>query len=111
MAAEFCPSCRTPRSGGFRFCRGCGFDFDAALVPPSPSQTQQFANAAKTVQNVNVGMSLGGLVGLILGVVIPGWFVFAVMSDPGLAILVPFTVGPIVGTVLGQRAALVLLGR
>jgi hypothetical protein len=108
MVTEFCPSCRTPRASAYRFCRGCGFDFDAS-APPVASETQQLANAAKTVQNVNVGMSLGGLIGLILGVVIPAWIVFGVMAEPGLAIFLPFTVGPLVGTVVGQRAALMLM--
>ena len=41
MSAAFCPSCGTARTGSFRFCRSCGFDFDTlgaaapvALPPP-----------------------------------------------------------------------------
>jgi hypothetical protein len=29
MAREFCPQCGNARTGSFRFCRSCGFDFDA----------------------------------------------------------------------------------
>ena len=29
MVGEFCPNCGNPRTGWFRFCRSCGFDFDA----------------------------------------------------------------------------------
>jgi hypothetical protein len=113
MPTEFCPSCGQPRTGAFRFCRGCGFDFDAAPSPaaPSPSQTQQLASAAKTVQNVSVATSLGGFIGLVVGVLLPGWLVFGVMTDPGLAMFVPFTIGPIVGVVLGQRITLAILSR
>lgn len=28
--AAYCPRCGTARAGGFRFCRSCGLDFDAA---------------------------------------------------------------------------------
>ena len=28
MGSSFCPRCRTPRVGAFRFCRSCMFDFD-----------------------------------------------------------------------------------
>ena len=43
MAVEFCPRCGTQRTGAFRYCRSCQFDFDAGpalggpLPPPSPS--------------------------------------------------------------------------
>ncbi len=29
MASELCPRCSEARIGAFRFCRGCGYDFDA----------------------------------------------------------------------------------
>src|SRR4051794_33368987 len=32
--SEFCPSCGGERTGAFRFCRHCRFDFDA--VAPEP---------------------------------------------------------------------------
>lgn len=40
-AREFCPSCGTPRTGSFRFCRSCGFDYDTLpeqsyLIPDPP---------------------------------------------------------------------------
>ena len=34
MASSFCPSCGTPRTGNFRFCRKCGLDFDALAPEP-----------------------------------------------------------------------------
>jgi hypothetical protein len=37
--AEFCPACRTERVGALRFCRSCGFDFDAAPAPSFDSST------------------------------------------------------------------------
>jgi hypothetical protein len=46
MATEFCPRCGNRRTGSFRFCRSCGFDFDdsvatssspASVVPPTQS--------------------------------------------------------------------------
>lgn len=33
MAWSFCPRCGTARIGGFRFCRSCAFDYDAAPAP------------------------------------------------------------------------------
>lgn len=42
MAAEFCPRCGRARTGAFRFCRDCGFDFDTATATarmPVPSAT------------------------------------------------------------------------
>ena len=40
MATEFCPGCRTARTGSFRYCRSCGFDFDATSgFPPATSST------------------------------------------------------------------------
>src|SRR5438094_8136284 len=40
MASEFCPSCGTPRTGSFRFCRKCQFDFDSTeqLASSTPAQ-------------------------------------------------------------------------
>ena len=32
MGSEFCPQCGTARTGAFRFCRSCQFDFDG--IPP-----------------------------------------------------------------------------
>jgi hypothetical protein len=37
MPTEFCPQCRTARTGAFRYCRSCGFDFDAASIPAAPA--------------------------------------------------------------------------
>ena len=43
MAQEFCPRCGMARTGSFRFCRSCQFDFEAnppvvqAAITPPPS--------------------------------------------------------------------------
>ena len=36
VSTDVCPTCGTPRMGSFRFCRSCGFDYDASVsVPPA----------------------------------------------------------------------------
>src|SRR3990172_5057684 len=35
MANEFCPQCGTARTGAFRFCRSCQFDFDTSAAQPA----------------------------------------------------------------------------
>lgn len=35
---KFCPKCGTPKSG--RFCGGCGFAFDAVIVPDARAMAQ-----------------------------------------------------------------------
>lgn len=49
MASEFCPRCGQPRVGSLRFCRSCGFDFDAprsqeeqTTPPPQAPVPEQF---------------------------------------------------------------------
>jgi hypothetical protein len=39
MATEFCPQCGKSRIGSFRYCRNCGFDFEATSTP-SPSGSE-----------------------------------------------------------------------
>jgi hypothetical protein len=46
MASEFCPRCGAARIGALKFCRSCGFDFDAQDVaqPPDPrSYSERYA--------------------------------------------------------------------
>ncbi|MFZ5855109.1 MAG: hypothetical protein ACOYXS_11570 [Chloroflexota bacterium] len=43
MAAEFCPQCRTSRTGAFRYCRSCGFDYDAGEVLTRPAAASDTA--------------------------------------------------------------------
>lgn len=61
MAAEFCPQCRTSRTGAFRYCRSCGFDFEtgqpatpvAPLVSPTArAPTQSFSERYGTLPPV-----------------------------------------------------------
>ena len=35
---RLCPKCDVPRIGNFRFCTGCGFDFDAGDRAGEPSR-------------------------------------------------------------------------
>ena len=48
MATASCPTCGTARTGSFRYCRSCGFDFDApasdAPTPP-PAAASPVADA------------------------------------------------------------------
>jgi hypothetical protein len=44
---EYCPSCRTERTGSFRFCRSCGFDFDTS-TPGAAGATMAHAVATST---------------------------------------------------------------
>ena len=63
MAKEFCPQCGSARTGSFRFCRSCGFDYDEAdaqvaqsaspspqSVPKISSPTQQAASASTPLE-------------------------------------------------------------
>ena len=46
MASEFCPQCGTARSGDFRFCGRCGFDFDTPMQPASTRPVLEGSAAA-----------------------------------------------------------------
>lgn len=37
MPTEFCPQCATPRTGSFRYCRSCKFDYDTSAAPTTPA--------------------------------------------------------------------------
>ena len=40
MTSDWCPNCGTARTGSFRFCRSCGFDYDPAqAVAPTAAPT------------------------------------------------------------------------
>jgi hypothetical protein len=47
MPESTCPVCGTARTGSFRFCRSCGFDFDTipsgAMAPPEPNVLREMA--------------------------------------------------------------------
>lgn len=117
MAGEFCPRCGAARIGAFRYCRACQYDFEAAAAPDiapqvvvnATSDRQQLARTAMSIQTLQVASSIGGLVGAVLGGLGSAWVVFGAMADPGLAVIVPFTIAPIVGAIIGQRVALALL--
>lgn len=52
MAGDFCPKCGAQRVGEFRFCRSCGFDFDALPAPtvvdapPPPTEAPSVSSPA-----------------------------------------------------------------
>jgi hypothetical protein len=45
---ESCPQCGTARVGAFRFCRGCGLDFDALDATASPAPADSLASTQVT---------------------------------------------------------------
>lgn len=70
MATEFCPQCGNRRTGAFRFCRSCGFDFDAApTAPATPAlpaappmqapQASQTMNSASAPSSTNLTLLAG----------------------------------------------------
>lgn len=68
MARESCPNCGTKRTGAFRFCRSCGFDFEASAAaspppvaaPPSPVPSQPTSTPTATT---SVGDAAAGTQG------------------------------------------------
>jgi len=81
MADNFCPQCGAARTGAFRFCRGCGFDFDtdqpgrpkrpiamrssspttAAKAPPPPKDAAEPAAASTAPTGTPMVVTLAGL--------------------------------------------------
>ena len=43
MGDTFCPRCGRERTGSFRFCRDCGFDFDDAVMALEPDPERAVA--------------------------------------------------------------------
>ena len=114
-----CPKCGTPRVGAFRYCRSCGFDFDvlpaapvAPVAPAAPpvqmTPQQQMAQGSIAVRDFNIVTRLAGIIGAVIGFVVLGYLAYNDIGGyAGWFGLAAFTVGLLVGAVLGQRIALV----
>jgi len=73
MTSEFCPKCGAARTGAFKFCRGCGFDFEAggglAAVAPTeaapsaaPIPADQTGASSYLFRTIGLGLVLALLV-------------------------------------------------
>jgi uncharacterized membrane protein YvbJ len=107
MTLGYCPSCGAARTGQ-PFCAQCGQRFDAvAPSASSPSPTKQLARSATTVQNVQLMLLGGMLLGFIVGVLIAAYLI---LPMGGVAIFVAVFF-PFVAAFIGQRVVLSMLAR
>jgi uncharacterized membrane protein YvbJ len=107
MTLGYCPSCGAPRTGQ-PFCGQCGQRFDAAA--PAGSPTKQLARSAITVQNLQIMMIGGMIVGFVVGVLIAAYVILPMSRDNALLMLIAvFT--PIIGIWAGSRVVLALVAR
>jgi len=123
MFPTICPTCDARRVGAFRFCRSCGFDFDAApaaraSLPPTVSQpadgqvatpTQDRGGAARSSLPglVNALWVIGGAIAGAVGVsILVGW-----NGDPLETFAGVFLVAPVAGGYVGHLVFLALWGR
>jgi hypothetical protein len=91
VAEAFCPRCGTARIGSFRFCRSCGFDFDAdptsqasagmpmaspAAAPPAAQPVPATPTAAspspasattKPGPDLRIGIALIAVIAVVIG--------------------------------------------
>lgn len=114
MATEFCPRCGTARTGSFRFCRSCGFDFDAAgdpapatpsTHPPVVTPAPDPANMATTYlafEKLRWQLAVWRIVAFVAGMAI--WLALDLNfgSDYFALMLVLFFVFPVVSPYVGQ---------
>jgi len=98
MPSDFCPQCATPRTGSFRYCRSCKFDYDGGGIGTIPSTPTTAASTAKASKSPAERL----LVGLIALALVAGGFLLwskiqvdTIMNDVGseLASLRP-SLGP-----------------
>ena len=68
--SEFCPQCGSARTGAFRFCRQCRFDFDG--VAPSPVPIAQPVAKPSTKSRLTGRQWLGSGVALVVGLAVIG---------------------------------------
>jgi micrococcal nuclease len=73
--SEFCPQCGSTRTGAFRFCRSCRFDFDGvaltAAAPPAASVAQAVTKAPMK-SRLTGRQWLGSGVALVVGLAVIG---------------------------------------
>jgi hypothetical protein len=127
MFSTFCPTCGTRRVGAFRFCRSCGFDFDAfpaihapvqpivsqrapgQVATPTPDRQDPAKSAARSRLGglVNGVLVIGGAIGGAVGVsMLVGW-----NGDPLATLAGVFLVAPVAGGYLGHLLFLALWAR
>ena len=121
QAHAFCPQCRVRRVGALRFCRGCGFDFDSVLNPPTnPPNVSAVAPAATPISPPpldrqaqirayrsqtgwaclsQVMLMVGGFLGLLAG----AYVAFGLLKDAN--VLLQLFVGLVLGPIAGGVAA------
>src|SRR4051794_26393490 len=68
MTTEFCPRCSEPRTGAFRYCRRCQFDFDAQPLVDAASRSDPIAGpgpASSAPDHTRTSVLVAGLAWLI----------------------------------------------
>jgi len=104
-AREVCPQCGNARTGSFRFCRSCGFDYDraprvpaapAAAAPGTPARVAPSASAARARPRL---FTAGGI----------RWLVVAALNLAGLLLVVTAGGLPELGELGGAVAILMVL--
>ena len=123
MFSTICPECSARRVGAFRFCRSCGYDFDAApAVPasvppiaseltrehvPTPTQDRRGGTRSELPGLVNALWVIGGAIGGAVGVsTLVGW-----NGDPLETLAGVFLVAPVAGGYVGHLVFMALWGR
>jgi len=128
MAEEFCPRCGTARVGSFRYCRSCGFDFDAegssapdATAPPtgkaaSPLQPMGLGQLTVLSQAQSCLTPAAAFLGFLLGA--GGWAIVIRGNDLGWAfgaivagLVVAWALGTWVQVYFGNKILRGLQGR
>ena len=128
--AEFCPRCGTQRTGAFRYCRSCQFDFDntAAKVAGTANDTGAAGRARPTGSAASIPASVAaGMIeleklrailipfrigGIVVGLLI-WWFVIGPIAgaDNPLIVLLALPVLAFLGLYLGNLAGLAFARR
>jgi hypothetical protein len=123
MFPTICPTCDARRVGAFRFCRSCGFDFDAAAathasVPPTVGQPAREPDATPTQDRGGAARSsLPGLVNALwvicgaIGGAVGVSILVGLNGDPLETLAGVFLVAPVAGGYVGHLVFLALWGR
>lgn len=104
MTSEFCPKCGAVRSGAFRFCRSCQFDFDAADTAPkatagSPQPAPAAASASVAKKRSRPAAKIWGW----LFVIGAGLWIYGTLNSHAAAPAAP--VGPVTPAVAAWQPA------